>query len=195
MKGIVILFILLGVFSAANADVLDVHTDMSIYNGSYEGGQIRNGSTLDMYGGTITSVFGLSYDSPENMLNMYDGYIHSISAGGGIINMYGGEIEYLDAGINSVYLYGGNIHTMGSSDAPIHVYGYGFQYIDNPGPIGLNDGYLIGYWEDNTSFNIRCDDSAGLYSTYYDHVILHEVPEPATLFFLGLGAIMFRRKR
>jgi hypothetical protein len=74
---------------------------------------------------------------------------------------------------------------------PYHVYGYGFNY--NP-----NIGRLTGFWENGTAFTIDMnplivDDPQ--YGTTWSHITLHEIPEPATLLLLGLGAVMVRRKR
>ncbi len=185
----------LGVFSGeVQAANLIVTSDMSMYDGYYdEGGGIQDGYTLDMYGGTIIGAFSVSWDA---VLNLNGGHIASLHNIHGRLNMFGGSITYFYAGFDEgAYLYGGNVTTMESFDAPIHVYGYDFQYIDNPGPIGINGGYLTGYWEDNTYFSIGCRDEPGSWSTYYDGVVLHEIPEPTTLLLLTLGAVMLRRKR
>jgi hypothetical protein len=196
MKRMAMLFILLCVFSTADAASLVVLSDMSLYDGVYDGGSLHNGSTLDMYGGTIGGLFMFDdFVSPDNVLNLYAGSIASLNIAGGELNVFGGSIVYFGAGYGKgANLYGGNITAMESVAAPIHVYGYDFQYIDNPGPIGLNGGQLVGYWEDHSPFSIECYDSTGN-STYYDHVILHEIPDPATLLLLALGAVLVRRKR
>jgi len=69
MRSIVILFILLCIFSAADAASLVVLSDMSLYDGDYDGGSLHNGSTLDMYGGKIGGLFMFNdFVSPDNVL-------------------------------------------------------------------------------------------------------------------------------
>jgi len=134
MRSIVILFILLCIFSAADAASLVVLSDMSLYDGDYDGGSLHNGSTLDMYGGKIGGLFMFNdFVSPDNVLNLYGGSITSLNIAGGELNVFGGSIVYFGAGYGKgAHLYGGNITAMESVAAPIHVYGYDFQYINNP---------------------------------------------------------------
>lgn len=65
---LVVSWVLLCMFSAADAAIsLVVLSDMSLYNGDYDGGSLHNGSTLDMYGGTIGGLFSFNdFVSPDN---------------------------------------------------------------------------------------------------------------------------------
>jgi len=50
-------------------------------------------------------------------------------------------------------------------------------------------GFVNGEWEDHTHFSI---DLSG--SDTYSRVILHEIPEPATLLLLALGGLLSRNR-
>lgn len=68
-----------------------------------------------------------------------------------------------------------------------------------PGWSWLSDDPLLGVeglWEDGTSFAIEFinDDTFG-YDPVWTNINVVEVPGPATVFLLGIGGLLLRRKR
>ena len=68
----------------------------------------------------------------------------------------------------------------------INIYGYDLFKSDSGGNNGV--GWVSGYWMDDVAFNI---DFYG--SETYSHIVL--IPEPLTIWLLGLGCLRFMRKR
>jgi len=162
-------------------------------------------TTLDMTGGevavlknydwSITNISGglvayaLSYDN--STINISGGIVHEATISGtGTINMTDGTCWRLGVGNGVVNLYGGQITINGIRGhlGRVNIYGYGFEYDPYHAQYGGSDGMLTGFWADGTPFAIDFWEPA------YDMVVLHEVPEPATLLLLGLGAVMLRRR-
>jgi hypothetical protein len=84
---------------------------------------------------------------------------------------------------SNVNLTGGQIgYYLGAFDSSVvNIYGKGFYYTSQ---------YLNGYWADNSSFSIwlRGPGTAS-------HVVLHEIPEPATSLLFGFGLFLIKGKR
>lgn len=108
--------------------------------------------------------------------------------------------DLLQAEVNSkFYLTGGTFPgtVFLTDDSEMHIYGYGFAYNPN-GQIStvkggtLQVGILNGFWGNDTPFEINFLDRFSENS--YDHVYLHQIPEPATLLIFILGAAAMRKK-
>ena len=55
---------------------------------------------------------------------------------------------------------------------------------------------ITGEWEDGFGFNITfIDDDWGWYPPVWMNINIIEIPEPATLLLLALGAVLVRKKR
>lgn len=151
-----------------NATTMDFYTDGEIVDGNVFGTvNIWDGVTVDMYGGVVTALNAKSVST----FNMYNGSVSSILCGNGSL----------------AHLYGGNINTI-IHGGEVHIYGYDFVWtLGDPIP---QRGVLTGKWEDSTPFSINMRDIM----PNDPYVVLHEIPEPATLFVLGLGYFLIKRK-
>jgi hypothetical protein len=72
----------------------------------------------------------------------------------------------------------------------VHIYGYDFDYE----PLGgdFNDGLVSGYWADDSSFSISLKNWQ---TPTYDHIVFHEIPEPASFSLLAAGIWgMYKKK-
>jgi hypothetical protein len=137
---------------------------------------VSSASTLDFNGGEINSIEAL-----------WDG----------TVNMTGGILTSLEMHSESqAHLEGGIIESMASDqtlvgglpweEALIHIFCLDYLY-DSPSNL------LTGHWGDNSAFSINLID-IGTVQTY-DYIEFHIVPEPATLFLVGLGGLAFRKRR
>ena len=141
----------------------------------------NDGTTIDMTGGLIDYRLEL-YDS--SIFNANGGTMDIVFGGGSRITLFDESV------INLRNLDGGEtdgfpntlIEAAGGSNPQINLYGYGFYFVGN---------YLHGYWSDGSSFlfSIRSNDET------MNALVLHEIPEPATLLLLSVGTILIRRKR
>lgn len=151
-----------------------------------------NNAVVDMTGGIIQSLDALNYSTfnleagvisegayiwNESTLNMYDGNIGwSLEiSDSGTANLYGGFINY--------YLYATGVSI-------VNIHGYGFNYDPDSGE--WNGGQLSGFWLNGSPFSIDLLDNID--STFYNHVVLYEIPEPASLLLFGLGAIITKKR-
>ena len=107
-----------------------------------------------------------------------------------LTEMFGGALDTLLAYEESrVHLRGGDIGTViARADEVVHIYGLEFEW--TPEEFNPARGVLTGLWEDNTPFSINlrdCPPSSG-------KVVLHVIPEPATLLLMGLGGLLCRKQ-
>jgi len=140
------------------------------------GGQTYHVTVYDT--GTVnildnTNLYTL-FAEDSGVVNMSSGIVGRIGAGEfGVVNMSGGLVrDDLAAGDSSV----------------INVYGYNLAKFPTGGKIG--DGFVLGEWENGITFNFYFYGS-----NTYSHIILHEIPEPATILLIVIGSIVLRRRR
>jgi hypothetical protein len=165
--------------------------DSSIIN--MTGGEILtleayNTSSANVSGGEVYSLS--AWDSAT--VNFYDD-ARSLSLGSfgdfGIVNMTGGSTEYLGAGYSgTINIYAGLVtDSLNAWDfATVNIFGYDLVKTSSGGRYGC--GQVYGFFADDTAFTIE-------FSTFetYSHVNL--IPEPGSLFLLGFGALLLKRKR
>jgi hypothetical protein len=163
-----------------------------------------DGSTLNMFGGeTEVSVWDYSTANisggdlfaarahDNGKINLFDdAQVGGLTADDfGIVNMDGGSADILGGlGSGTVNLYGGTVSdsiNMGA-DSIINIFGYDLFKDSSGGAYG--NGLVWGFFQDNTPFVI---DLYG--AETYSHVNL--VPEPCTLWFVGLGILILRKRR
>ncbi|HIJ53263.1 MAG TPA: hypothetical protein HPP66_08935 [Planctomycetes bacterium] len=110
----------------------------------------------------------------DSMTTVAGGTLGLISASRfGTVNLIGGLVyDYLAAGDSGI----------------INIYGYRLTKIDTGGHYG--SGFVSGEWLDKTAFNI---DLSG--ADTYSRVILHEIPEPATVLLIAVGSVCLRKRR
>ena len=167
---------------------------------------LEDSSVLNYYGADLHSI-SCDYQST---LNIFNGAASLSLSGNSEINIKGGEITgigntryFLEPECAShVSISGGTFSGKVSfiDSCVADIYGYGFVYDpegwinDGPRPIkGIAGGQLRGFWSDGAPFSIDFLNSFD--NDSYSHVILHVIPEPATLSFLALGAFLAGRKR
>lgn len=164
--------------------------DSSIIN--MAGGEIL---TLEAYNTSIANVSGGSVAGLDawnhSTVNFTDSAIGgTIGARDfGTLNMTGGSTEYLGAGYSgTINIYAGLVtDSLNAWDsATINIFGYDLVKTSSGGRYGC--GQVYGFFADETAFTIE-------FSTYetYSHVNL--IPEPSSLFLLGFGALLLKRKR
>ena len=184
------------------ADDLDIYGGTFTIDKDYNLVDVYNDAVVDMYEFSINyldlydnSIFNLHdgqidngiYTGNFSTLNVsvgYSGYILAESSG--TVNISSGITTTIFAYDNStVHLTGGDIVRL---DAPginayIHIYGYEFS-IDS-------EDNLTGYWPDGTPLDVHLMRR----QFYGDHYVLHEIPEPHSLLFIGIGSVVLRRRK
>lgn len=115
----------------------------------------------------------------------------SLVAGGdfGTVNMTGGSTEYLRAGYSgTINIYAGLVtDSLNAWDsAMVNIYGYDLVKTSSDGRYGY--GQVYGFFADDTAFTIE-------FSTYETYSHINLIPEPGSLFLLGFGALLLKRKR
>ena len=165
--------------------------DVNIYGGDFlidDGDDygivnVWNDANVTMTGGNVERLECYDYSH----LILKNGSISSWLHGNNnsIIEMEGGYSDHVVLGDSSImHLSGGEwpapTYITAFDDTVLHIYGYGFYYAGQ---------YLNGYWVDDTSFNIWLRGTETV-----SHVVLHEIPEPATFFFLGVGYFLIKKR-
>jgi hypothetical protein len=178
---VILLIILPSVCLAEFPPSIDFYTNGAIQDGNtFLNVRVFDNATVDMIGGNIKGGISLYNNS---IFNAYDGAMADASQGwastivlfdSSVINLY-----KLDGGISYGFPLTG-IEAWGANNQ-INFYGYGFQF---------TGGMLSGYWEDGSqfSFMIRSNDATR------GALVFHEIPEPATLFLLGIGGFLIRKR-
>ena len=183
--------------------------DSSIFNmfGGLTEALAYNQSTINVGGGTIYTL--LSYDFSN--VNVFGGQVNGITAydtstinvldnanlfslfahDSGVINMSGGITRRIgSAGFSTVNLFGGLVtDDLAAGDSSvINVYGYNLAKFPTGGKLG--NGFVLGEWENGVTFNFYFYGSET-----YSHVMLYEIPEPATVLLIVIGSLYLRRRR
>jgi len=143
--------------------------------------QNYNQSITNMSGGAVAHLLS----DEQSTINISGGVVGEalIFSSGGTFNITGGVCGKVAVSYGELNISGGQItYFIDCGKGVVNVYGYGFEY-DSP----EHSPNLTGFWADGTPF--------GLDFIAYDRVVLHEIPEPATLLLLGLGSLALRRKR
>lgn len=187
---------------------------VNIYDGFVETLSAYDLSTTNIYAGSVQSMY--TYDS--STASIYDGSLSGFSAGnsstvniyggfpGGFIadqlatvNIYDGFLNYLcTRGSSTVNFHGGDYRgeLIAYDSSTLNFFGYDLNYNPTGGITG--DGILTGLWADGSDFTINLWNGDGSayypYTDTYSHIVSIEVPEPATILLLGLGAMVVLRK-
>lgn len=168
------------------ADLYDSST-VNVYSAggfSYGSGgiiRVHDSATLNVLGGSVSAFTSLQNSSQANM---YSGYIFSLGLySSSVFNMYGGRVD--------TFMYN---YSYSDPNITINIYGSDFTYTPY-GELRELPGEQV--WISKLT-------GTGLYGnsiTYYGipdpsiHPNIHLIPEPATLFFVGLGILGLRVKR
>ena len=168
-----------------DSSTLNVYERAQMGGGSGAGIDMYDSSTLNIYGGTLW-LFLQTYDS--STVNLYGGIIDSMSIGFGgnsILNVYAG---YVSAWVGDIQV---------EQTATVNIYGYGFEY--NPygkWMLPIPEGEDGRWVSELTGYSFEGDpiDLWGLPDpATHDNINL--IPEPMTLFLLGLGSLGLLRIR
>jgi len=166
--------------------------DESTFNLS--GGEIN---TFNAYESSIVNAFGgLTYGCyawDTTTVNVSSNADISIlrSRGSSVSEVTGGIIDILSASeFGTVNIYNANItdYLAAGNDGTINIFGYDLVKLSTGG--GYEEGLVNGFWMDDTPFSIDLNGSET-----YSRVILHEIPEPTTLFLFTIGSLFLRKCR
>jgi hypothetical protein len=158
----IIVLILFSVCPVKAATIWTEGYHQMIPGGIYGESSIYNDVRLDIYGGQISHVFAFN----TTLTNWYDGQMYYFYArDNSIVNIFGGRAsDFLNATDNS----------------QINLHAYDVTYDDITHVI---EGY---YYKDNSHFWFELLHGQETYS----HIRV--VPEPSTLFLLGLGCLLLK---
>jgi hypothetical protein len=156
---------------------------------------LHNGSIY----GNVTIFEGSPYVSSFKMLG---GEIlgHLVTENGTTAEIFDGAIAqrvgaFMQSKIN---IYGGDIsyEIYANTGAEIHLWGTNFNYAY--GEINDNTGTLTGTLKNGDMINCSFEKYIDPWETdpsFVPKIILHPIPEPATLLLVGIGAVLLKRKR
>jgi hypothetical protein len=185
----------------AQATVIDFndHQTGTIQTGdNYDQVTLHDFAVVNMTDGNAQSVW--SYDS--SAFNMQNGNVSlvisiqntsNVTISGGSV----GSLQLLDYGI--AYLSGGDITgSLGtfSSTAIVHIYATNFTVAPKNGN-PMNGWLITGNWDDdnNSPFAIWYrTNNTPVPGSPDSQIILYTIPEPATVFLLGLGIALVQKK-
>jgi len=145
--------------------------------------------SVNVFGG---SVYGLYAYDTGNVNVCENAYVDILRTRGySVATVSGGTLDLISASqFGTVNLLGGLVsdYLAAGDSGIINIYGY---YLDKSATGGHHGfGFVSGQWPDRTTFNIDLSGSAT-----YSRIILHEIPEPATVLLIGIGSIALRRRR
>ncbi len=156
----------------------------------------HDNTIVDMLGGTVKNLS--AYD--KSIVNIYSGQItgsnnrayfeRGVGAfGHSTVNIIGGHIFGAGAMDFSVLnIKGGDIGFLRTSpNSKINVYGKQLSITNTGGSFGF--GKVTGVWSDDQSFDIS------IYDNTYNNIVLHEIPEPASVVLLLTGTLLVLRKQ
>jgi len=147
-------------------DTSPIHTKVEMFGGNVFGFITHDSSIVNIHGGELEKGI-TTYDSSK--LSIYGGTIlldTPLLTGSSTLNIYGGDVRMAAP--------------CAEGSSTINIYGYDFSE--------LPAFSLTGYLSDGTPFEF-------IELTYaYSHINLVVIPEPATMLFFCLGALILRKQ-
>ncbi len=189
MRTITYILILLATASICHAAIdWDIYSDETINGGDYGIVNVYSSAKVDIFGSSTYISWLETHNS--NTIDLFDGEIATFLLNDfSTFNMTEGIVGGLELSDSSIaHISGGTINSfiyIHDSGSLVHFYGYDFNYI----PSG-SSGWLSGFWADDSSFTINLRNI----SFPGNQIELHEIPEPATFFLIGLGFLLFTNK-
>ena len=183
MKKLLILMLVLGLTSAANAVIVIGDIELS-FNGAINGSPDVTEYTVSVSDTFEIDVWGnlaaTGYDAFVNIHDGTTGYVVSplVSIGTGVV--------YAAAGLDAVIQAG----------PPAHTWVKALDLTGDPPGINIVAGKHF-------SWDLHCEGEGDVYidlisldrQTVYDSIIVHQIPEPMTIILLGLGGLLLRRRK
>ncbi len=144
---------------------------------------------LDISGGTISSLS--TYDL--SVADISDGSIGTIVAkNSSEVNVYGGNIyqalQSSDSAVINLFGLTGDPTLTYLGTGVINIYGYNFDFLASG--TGPKDGWLSGNWANGNPFEFYLRNLPEAFPN--SQIVLHEIPEPATVLLFGLGSFFLR---
>lgn len=183
------------------------HTTVDMTGGLVDSMGVYDESTLNVSGGTVWSLYSFE-SSTANVFggSIYGLYSYDMSAvyisdnanveilrarGSSVVDIANGLFDIASASeFGEVNIYGGLVNDYLASDelGIINVYGYGLGKSDVGGIYG--NGSVWGEWANGNLFSIDFNGTET-----YSHVELHEIPEPCSMFLLGVGGLLIKNRK
>ncbi len=183
VKPILSVLILVFVVAVSNAGIVtDIYEDEIVDHSNYETLEIHDSLDDPPEQTTVTFVTGSEvmriHSNDTSIVNIYDGTVGSlVLRNSSTMNLYGGEIN----------------RVLGSSaESTLNVFGTNFLIL-NGNSTDKPHASLSGTWENGSDFSFHFYRM----SEIPDNVVLHEIPEPATVLLLLSGILInrFRNRR